>query len=147
MTVVSPAPEPDRAPASRFWQWIRHHTTSVVSTVIDYGVMVLAVETGALGPVWATVMGAFCGAITNFIANRHFTYRAHHIHVSRQAWRYALVSAASLGLNAGGEHLFHNFVGLQYLVARIITSVIVSNGWNYPMQRFFVFSSRSHPAS
>ena len=54
-----------------------------------------------------------------------------------------LVSAFSLGLNTGGEWLFHNVLGLQYFGARIIASLIVSIGWNFPMQRFFVFSDRS----
>ena len=29
-----------------------------------------------------------------------------------QAWRYALVSAASLGLNTAGEYLFHDVLGI-----------------------------------
>jgi putative flippase GtrA len=63
--------------------------------------------------------------------------------VASYAWRYAIVSAASLALNAAGEYLFTKVVGLQYLLARLITSIIVSNGWNYPLQRFFVFSPRT----
>ena len=58
-------------------------------------------------------------------------------------WRYALVSATSLALNAAGEALFNGVLGLHYLIARILTSVVVSNAWNYPMQRFFVFSRRT----
>ena len=29
-----------RERASRFWEWIRHHTTAVLSTIVDYSVMV-----------------------------------------------------------------------------------------------------------
>jgi putative flippase GtrA len=74
---------------------------------------------------------------------RHFTYRAVEDSARAQAWRYALVSGASLGLNTVGEYLFFRVLGLQYMLARIVTSLIVSNGWNYPMHRFFVFSARS----
>jgi putative flippase GtrA len=136
----------DEQPARRretLWQWLRHHTTSVMSTVVDYGVMVTCVEALHMGTVRATVVGATCGAMANFIINRSFTYRAKGARVSRQAARFALVSAASLALNAAGEHLFNHVLGIQYLLARIITSVIVSNGWNYPMLRFFVFSDRA----
>ena len=38
-------------------------------------------------------------------------------------------------------YLLHEVAGMQYLLARVIASVIVSNGWNYPMLRFFVFSN------
>lgn len=128
--------------SSRYWQWVRHHATSIMSTVVDYGVMVAAVELLHVRPVAATAMGAFAGAVTNFTINRRFTYRAEDVAVRQQVWRYALVSAASLGLNTAGEWLFHDRLGLQYLAARVTASLIVSNGWNYPMQRFFVFSER-----
>jgi putative flippase GtrA len=125
-----------------FWQWVRHHTTSLFSTLVDYSVMVGCVEIAHLRPVVGTVIGATCGAITNFLVNRSFTYHARGQGTSGQAARFVAVSAASLALNGAGEYLFHNVLGLQYMLARVITSVIVSNGWNYPMMRFFVFSNR-----
>jgi putative flippase GtrA len=127
---------------AKFWQWVRHHTTSLFSTLVDYGTMVAGVEALHLAPVVATVIGATVGAITNFLVNRRFTYQAGD-NVRRQVWRFVLVSAISLALNGLGEHIFHNVIGIQYVAARVITSVIVSNGWNYPLLRFFVFSGRA----
>jgi putative flippase GtrA len=53
--------------------------------------------------------------------------------------RYAIVSAASAVWNAAGEWLFHDRLGVEYVVARVIVAVIVSFTWNFPMQRYFVF--------
>ena len=137
------AEAPGAAPPRRgFWQWARHHLTSVAATVADYSVMVACVELLHLRPVPATVVGALAGAATSFVLARVFTYRVTDAPVAGQTWRYALVSAASLGLNAAGEYVFNGVLGLQYLLARLITSIIVSNFWNYPLQRFFVFSRR-----
>jgi putative flippase GtrA len=119
--------------------------TSIFTTVIDYLVMIGCVELAHWRPVPATAVAALVGALTNFTINRSFTYRATDAAVAGQSWRYALVSAASLGLNAAGEALFNGVLRLHYLLARVITSTIVSNGWNYPMQRFFVFSRRTTP--
>jgi putative flippase GtrA len=134
------------ASIASLWQWLRHHTTALLSTGVDYTVMVTCVEGFGLAPVLATVIGAACGAITNFLVNRSFTYHATRDPGTGQAWRFVLVSAGSLGLNAGGVQLFHGVLGLQYMLARVITSIIVSNGWNYPMLRFFVFSRRPNRA-
>ena len=120
---------------------MRHHAASVAATVVDYLVMVLGVEVLHLRPVAATPIGAFCGAVTNFTLGRRFTYQRTDVPAAGQAWRYAIVSGASLGLNTAGMYLFHDVVHIEYLLARVITSVIVSNAWNYPMQRFFVFSA------
>jgi putative flippase GtrA len=127
---------------SVIWQWVRHHTTSLLSTVVDYSVMIGCVEIGHIGPVTATGFGAACGAVTNFLVNRSFTYRATGRRMSGQARRFILVSGVSLALNAAGEYLFHVVLGLHYMLARVIVATAVSNAWNYPMLRFFVFSAR-----
>jgi len=125
-----------------FWQWIRHHMTAIISTIVDYSVMVGIVEFSALGPVAATPIAAFAGAVTNFSVNRNFTYRAGDRPIKGQLLRFVLVSGASLGWNTLGEFLFLKIPHLHYFVARVITSIIVSNVWNYPLLRFFVFSER-----
>jgi putative flippase GtrA len=130
---------PDR-PAG-FWQWMRHNWASIAAAAVDYLVMILFVEVGGLGPVAATPIGAFAGGITNFTLGRRFTYKTTEVPAPRQAWRYALVSAGSLGLNTAGEYLFHRVLRLNYVLARVISSVIVSNAWNFPLQRYFVFSA------
>jgi putative flippase GtrA len=135
-------PKPERPKG--FWQWMRHHAASIIAAVIDYLVMILGVEVLHLAPVAATPIGAFSGAVTNFTLGRRFTYRRTEAPAVGQAWRYAIVSGTSLGLNTAGEYLFHDLLHIEYLLARVITSVIVSNAWNYPMQRYFVFSA---PAS
>ena len=109
--------------------------------------MIVCVEVGHLAPVPATVVGALVGAGTNFTLNRIFTYHATRQGVARQGWRYALVSGASLLWNAAGEHLFADVLGWHYVLARVVTALIVSNAWNYPLQRFFVFSGRRSQAS
>jgi putative flippase GtrA len=131
-----------RGAAYRFWEWIRHHATAVLSTAVDYTVMIACVELLGVRPVPATAIGAFGGAVTNFSINRTFTYRAGEVAVRNQLWRFALVSGFSLVLNTAGEWLFHERLRIQYMAARVIASVIVSNAWNYPMLRFFVFSGK-----
>jgi putative flippase GtrA len=127
-----------------FWQWMRHHAASVIATAADYLVMIAGVELAHLRPVVATPIGAFAGGVTNFMLGRRFTYQRTDVPPAGQAWRYAIISGASLGLNTAGVYLFHDALHIEYLLARVITSVIVSNAWNYPMQRYFVFSA---PAS
>jgi putative flippase GtrA len=127
---------------ARFWQWIRHHTAALIATAADFLTMVACVELAGVRPVPATALGALVGGITNFTINRHYTYHATQMPVGGQVWRFALVSGTSLGLNTAGEALFHNVLGVQYLLARVIVATLVSNGWNYPMLKYFVFKLR-----
>jgi putative flippase GtrA len=117
----------------------RHQVASVISTVVDFGWMTFAVELLHLPPVAATLMGASSGAFTNFQLGRHWTFGAGDGHVAPQALRYTLVSAASAALNALGEYVVHDRLGVQYLAARAAVAVVVSLFWNFPLQRHFVF--------
>jgi putative flippase GtrA len=122
-------------------EWVRHHAASVVTTLVDFLVMIAAVEGFGAGAVVGTAIGAAVGAVTNFLLGRFWTYRARRSPVGSQVLRYALVAAGSLGLNALGEYVLVAQLGAQYVFGRVITALIVSNVWNYPMQRFFVFGT------
>jgi putative flippase GtrA len=137
----------DRPPRRVGWEAVRHATTSLLATAVDYLTMVVLVSLVGVRPVPATAIAATAGAITSFAFNRSFTYRATDVAVRRQLWRFVLVSGSSLVLNTFGEYVMHNVLGLQYMLARVITSIVVSGGWNYPMLRFFVFSGRPPAAA
>ena len=124
------------------WEAVRHATTSIMATIVDYLTMILLVSFAGMRPVPATAIAASAGAVTSFTFSRYFTYHATHIAAGHQMWRFVLVSGSSLGLNTLGEYLLHDRVGLQYILARVITSLTVSCAWNYPMLKFFVFSGR-----
>jgi putative flippase GtrA len=112
---------------------------------VDFLFMIGCVELIGLSPVRATAISAAIGGVTNFVLLRSWAYRRGADAVKPQFLRYLLVASTSLGLNTGGEHLLVDIVKLQYILARIITAIIVSNAWNYPMDRFFVFAHRKAP--
>jgi putative flippase GtrA len=96
---------------------------------------------GAL-PAVGTAVGAGLGAIANFVLGRAWIFRAGSDRASSQALRYALVSLASLALNSAAEHALATVLGMHYIAARVLVAIGISLGWNYPMQRYFVFRPR-----
>jgi putative flippase GtrA len=121
------------------WTFARFHVGAFAATVVDFGVMIALVELAGLQPVSATVAGAALGALTNFLLGRMWVFRERVEHWAAQGWRYAVVSAASAGLNAAGEHLLHDVARVEYVEARVVVSLVVTLLWNFPMQRLFVF--------
>jgi putative flippase GtrA len=93
-----------------------------------------------MDPVPATAIGAACGAVTNFTLGRTWIFNARAGSLGGQAARYAVTSATSLGLNTLGEWLLHGVLGVPYVAARAVVAIVVSLGWNFPMQRWFVFA-------
>jgi len=114
----------------------------VVATGVDFATMIGLVELLRFSPVSATVLGAAAGGVTSFTLGRHYTYRSRSDGVSGQMFRYSLVSGASLGLNALGEHFILSLLALHYILGRVLVATTVNNAWNYPMQRGYVFVHR-----
>jgi len=117
----------------------RHQLASLAATLVDFSIMVLCVRNLHATPSAATVVGATCGALTNFTISRHWTFDAAHQPPHGQALRYALVSAASLGLNTLGEYALAEVLSVQFVLARAMVALGVGLLWNFPMHKSFVF--------
>jgi putative flippase GtrA len=88
----------------------------------------------------ATAAGAFCGGLINFIIVRKWVFIDGQKRAHVQAGRYILVWAGSILLNSRGMYLITTyFATINFLVARVIISVLVGVLYNYFLQKKFVF--------
>jgi putative flippase GtrA len=116
----------------------------LVATLADFASLIFLVEVGHVWYVAATATGAFSGAVLNFILGRHWSFRAEHEAIQRQAIRYAVVSAVSLVLNSSGVYLLTDYLGMHYVMSKIITAVAVGILINFPLHRRFVFGRQTY---
>jgi putative flippase GtrA len=117
----------------------RHQAGAIFVTALDFAVMTALVTLAGTSAVVGTVFGAATGGVTNFILGRKWIFAATGASARHQALRYTAVSAASLLLNAAGEYVLHDRLGLQFQIARVVIATLVSVAWNFPMHRYFVF--------
>jgi putative flippase GtrA len=114
---------------------------SLAATVFDYGTLFLLAEVFHVWYVIATAAGAFAGAISNFIINRHWSFNAAHQQWGPQAFRYTLASIGSLLLNTGGVYLVTEYCHIHYAFSVIVVSLLVGFLYNYPLYKFFVYKT------
>ncbi len=111
--------------------------------------MTVLVKQLGTSAVLGTVVGAAVGGVTNFILGRRWIFSASRpgSSVRGQALRYAAVSGVSLVLNATGEFLVHDCLGVQFQIARALVAALVSVAWNFPMHRNVVFAQHNAAAA
>jgi putative flippase GtrA len=126
--------------------FLRHQAGALIVTALDFGVMSACVRLLGWSAVTGTVLGALTGGVTNFVLGRRWIFASTTDDARAQALRYALVSLASLVLNAVGEYVLHDRLGIQFQIARAIVAAIVSVAWNFPMHRSFVFQAKGAPS-
>ena len=122
--------------------FLKAQLSSLLATAADFSLMVFFVEIVRLHYTQAVVIGALGGALTNFVINRYWSFHAAQASFRRQSLRYALVWTGSLLLNVSGVYLFAEFMGLGYLVSRIIAAVSVGLGFNFVLQKQYVFNAK-----
>ncbi|MBU6375861.1 MAG: GtrA family protein, partial [Bdellovibrionales bacterium] len=76
-------------PRVSLWKsFSRAQVASVSATIVDFGALVLLVEGVGFWYVYATALGAFLGAWTNFTLNRNWSFQAQSQGLNAQALKY-----------------------------------------------------------
>ena len=113
--------------------------TSLFSTAMDFGTLTFLVEVAHLHYVAAVFLGTVVGCTSNFIVARRWAFEA-----TAGDWRYQVlrllpVQAGSSVLQTLGVWLLTRFGSFHYELSKTIVAVAVYLGWNYPLNRWYVF--------
>ena len=118
----------------------RSIVTSLITTALDFGVLTGAVELFHVNYVVATWMGTVVGSLSNFSINKRWAFRGSPLTLRHQLLRFLMVQAGSSALQTLGVWLLTRLGGLPYLGSKTVIAAAVALGWNYPLNRYFVFS-------
>jgi putative flippase GtrA len=113
--------------------------------LIDYGVMILCTEVFGIYYPISIAIGGVIGAIFNFVVNRYWTFntdKASKAPVGAQLVKFIFVVAGSIFLKSTGTYLFTSWLKINYKFSRIIVDIIVSLGFNYLLQTYWVFRKK-----
>ena len=126
----------------RYPRFLKAQAASLAGTAVDFLVTISCVEGLHLWPVAATMLGNTAGGCTNFYLGRHHVFQVSHHRATSQGVRYLLVWVGSLLLNAGGMYLLTSVAHANYLLSKIVVSLLVGFGFNYTLQLHFVFRTK-----
>ena len=132
------------AGAAQFASWLDLGTAFVLFAFADFA------------PWLSTAIGAFVGGIINCVLNYKFTFHQNHSPWKAVIVKYALVWIGSLLLNSFGTELLYyglkqwkwlENIGFKpdgyFAAARLTVSGIVSLGWNFLLQKNFVYRNNN----
>ena len=119
--------------------FLKANIASTGSSFCDYLVTILFVQFLFVDKVMAGIAGTVFGGIVNFIISRHWVFKTALASFSQQGKRYFITWFGNLLLNSAGLFCLINILNIQYLVAKIATSIFVAFVYNYPLQKRYVF--------
>jgi len=107
-----------------FERFVRFAGVGVIGTGAHYLVLIALVQLLHTNAVLASNFGALIGALVNYILNYHFTFQSTKRH--REALsKFLVVATVALILNGMLMYWLNGRLGLYYLLAQIITTLLV----------------------
>lgn len=119
--------------------FLKVNVASLTASIFDYMVTVLMVKYLHADPLLGGVTGTVFGGILNFFIGRRWVFKARHHSVSSQGKRYLVTWLGNLVLNASGLYVLIKILEVQYIVAKVVTSLVVAFAYNYHIQKRYVF--------
>jgi putative flippase GtrA len=119
--------------------FLKAQASSLISTGVDF--LVTYILKSILGT-WfflASIIGTICGGVVNFLLGRNWVFSSKENKASQQLFKYTIVWLGSFLLNASGIYLFTEIIKFEEWISKIAVSLIVGIGYNYVLQKFFVF--------
>ena len=132
--------------------FIRSAGVAQAASWIDLGTAFVLFAFADFAPWASTAIGAFVGGVINCVLNYRFTFHANNCPWKAVIVKYFLVWVGSLLLNSFGTELLYYILmhwpwletlGFKpdgyFAAARLGVSAIVSLGWNFMLQKTFVY--------
>ena len=121
--------------------FLKANISSLSASFFDYLVTILLVKFLHADPMLGVIAGTVFGGLINFLIGRYWVFQAHNGAISLQGKRYLLAWTGNLILNVFGAYILIKLFMVQYLVAKVTTSIIVATAYNYHIQKKYVFKT------
>ena len=132
------------------FMFLRAQLSAQFATLADFILTYVCFQWLGIYYVMATSIGAITAGIVNCVINYKWAFATKDCQFKWVFFKYVLVWIGSFLLNVGGVYLLvellkhHTYLwerasGFYLIIAKIIVAVIVSVGWNYILDRYFVF--------
>lgn len=120
-------------------QFFRYAFVGGFAAVVDWGVVWLVERLGAHYQV-GVVCGFFAGLTVNFLLSKWLVFQVEKARTGAggEFLGYALIGAVGLLLTMGLVHALTEWIGLYFMVSKIIATLIVLV-WNFVARKFLLY--------
>lgn len=124
--------------------FLKAQTSAFIGGMADYAIMIACTELLHIHYSISILISGILGAIVNFSINRSWTYKTGNAPVGAQILKFAAVVLGSVLLKSGGTYGLTHWLKVDYKITRILTDIVVSLGFNYTLQTYWVFKAGKH---
>ncbi len=123
--------------------FVKAQISSFSGGIIDYVTMVFFTEVFHIHYTISIAIGGVVGAVANFVINKNWTFksglRKYKSSSIAQLLKFSVVVLNSILFKSSGTYFITKYIHIDYKISRIIIDLIVSIGFNFTLQKKWVF--------
>ena len=119
--------------------FIKVQAASIVGSMADYLTTIILVELFHSWYLFANLIGNLVGGSSQFMLSRHWVFKKNRGNTGLLAVRFVIFFSGNLAISAVGIYFFTHYLGINYLISKTLTSVLLGVSYNYFVQKYFVF--------
>ncbi|WP_293785406.1 GtrA family protein [uncultured Pedobacter sp.] len=121
--------------------FLKAQASSLVASATDFGVTIMTENLFGWWYLAASITGTVAGGVVNFYVNRKWVFESESSAIKWQILKYILVWAGNLIIVTAAVFVLTRFFNLNYVLAKVLSSVLTGISYNYIMQKQFIFSN------
>ena len=121
--------------------------SAFVGGMFDYCVMIFCTEVFKIYYAESIIISGLLGAMVNFSINRYWTFQNKGAALTNQLLRFYLVVLGSIVLKSSGTYFITENLLVDYKISRLIVDLFVSLGFNYTLQKYWVFRKEENTST
>jgi dolichyl-phosphate beta-glucosyltransferase len=129
-----------------FAVFIKYAAVGITGTALDVGSLYVFVDLLRIPVLVAAAISFTLAVVNNFILNKFWTFRSSSRSVRKQFIKFFAVSVVGLALTELCMAVFVFLLGIWYIAAKLMTSVIVLT-WNFLANKNWTFRDRIRPSA
>ncbi|RZK62531.1 MAG: GtrA family protein [Pedobacter sp.] len=131
----------------KIYSFAKAQLSAFIGGMVDYSLMLICTEILAIHYTISIVIGGIIGAVVNFSLNRYWSFSPiegyYQASLQKQLIRFIPVVLGSIFLKSSGTYLVTSYTKIDYRVSRLLVELMVSLGFNYVLQKKWVFKHKS----
>lgn len=127
----------------KFREFFKAQLSAFVGGLVDFGIYSFCYKVLLFTAPISNIFSGSLGAIVNFTINRYWSFGTTQVSVASQLWKFILVVAGSIFLKSSGIYVLVDILNLHFLLSKAIVEIIVSLGFNFILQKYWVFKNNS----
>src|SRR5690606_860793 len=122
-----------------FFSFGKAQISAFLGGLFDFIIYTIGIQVLGFTTYISNIVSGSLGAVVNFTINRYWTFESTKVPVGRQLAKFVVVVIGSIFLKSIGIFFLVDYLSLNPYYAKIIVEILVSLGFNFLMQKYWVF--------